>query len=546
MAIAAMAFSFAGCEKEPEQGKEQEPASKITADFTFDSTKEYIAGHDAVTFTNASKAEGTKIKSYYWHFGFSGEGSSSELENPAPVVYPTAGNLTVTLTVYGEDGTKAVAKKPIVITAANVPPTASFTYAPEVIGVGSEVTFTSTSTDPDGQIASLLWTLHDGTTKTEAEFKYTFDKGGSYDITLKVTDNAGATAEVKKSIAVVGENLGSGTQEDPWLIANVDKWNEIVAELNAGGAKYSIEAFYQLAGDIDFSGKRFTPIKDFKGQLDGDGKKLAGIVLADENGVDVANGDAEAEGSLGLFLKNHGKILNLTVEAEFTSNGSRVGGIAGANYGIIDGCYFMGKINCDKRGGGIAGENNKWIVNCGVLEGTVINGKGENHGGITGGNTNKHAVLANCFSWAAQVVAPGNNCGSVVGYGGSDGVVINVYGTTTDLQGGNDNNSVIGYAKKHNMQNIYGPQSKPVYKSNQTASKNTPSIWVDPMMQSVSLENMKSGAVTVPSSGESKASFVEALNAGVEIYNAWEHEKKPVGVTLRKWIASDTYPVLEK
>lgn len=39
-------------------------------------------------------------------------------------------------------------------------------------------------------------------------------------------------------------------------------------------------------------------------------------------------------------------------------------------------------------------------------------------------------------------------------------------------------------------------------------------------------------------------SFVEALNAGVDIFNSATFSQKPEGVVLRRWKSSGTYPVL--
>ena len=64
----------------------------------------------------------------------------------------------------------------------------------------------------------------------------------------------------------------------------------------------------------------------------------------------------------------------------------------------------------------------------------------------------------------------------------------------------------------------------------------------------LSLDEMKSGAVTVPSSGESCANFAAALNAGATLFNDTPAATLPgkPDVVLRKWTASESYPVLEK
>ena len=71
-------------------------------------------------------------------------------------------------------------KRTIVVKAANLAPSASFTYTPETVVVDTEVTFTDTSVDSDGEIVARRWTLPDNTTSTEASVKYTFTKGGTF------------------------------------------------------------------------------------------------------------------------------------------------------------------------------------------------------------------------------------------------------------------------------------------------------------------------------------------------------------------------------
>ncbi len=73
-------------------------------------------------------------------------------------------------------------------------------------------------------------------------------------------------------------------------------------------------------------------------------------------------------------------------------------------------------------------------------------------------------------------------------------------------------------------------------------------VWKKTTFALLSLDEMKSGAVTVPSSGESCANFAAALNAGAALFNDTPAETLPgkPDVVLRKWTASESYPVLEK
>ena len=541
LCVACLAFAVAcSDDKEVDQAFD----SVLTPDFTFDDSEEIIAGVDAVQFIDNSKAEGTEISGYFWHFGFAGLGNWSEDAVPNPVMYKDAGEYTVTLTVYGADGNSRSTKRTIVVKAANLAPSASFSYTPETVVVDTEVTFTDTSVDSDGEIVARRWTLPDNTTSTDASVKYTFTKGGTFSVTLRVTDDRGASSEVSKAVYVAGgESSGSGTADDPWVIATADRWNEIAASINGTQpGDYKVGDYYLVTNDVDFSGKNFIAWDSFSGQLTGNGNSLKGITATRT----VAEADIDADAAIfGVIRINSGTVKDLKIEATLTSNGNRIGGMTGRNNGTLDGVYFVkGTLTGVKRVGGIAGENNSVIVNCAVLGGN-ISSSGENAGGITGGNTNAKAFVINCYSWMESLVSSGPNTGGIIGYGGSDSFAVNCYTTTATVVSGGMYGGAVGYVKKSNLQNIYGNSAVGVAvgRAKNTGS-NVPSVWPTQTSRALSLGEMMSGSVSVPSNNTEYGSFVEALNAGVDIFNSATFDQKPEGVILRRWKSSGTYPVL--
>jgi PKD repeat protein len=69
-------------------------------------------------------------------------------------------------------------------------------------------TFTSTSSDPDGTIAAYSWTFGDGTSSTAQNPVKVYTAGGSYTVTLRVTDNLGAVSTpTSKTVTVTAPNV---------------------------------------------------------------------------------------------------------------------------------------------------------------------------------------------------------------------------------------------------------------------------------------------------------------------------------------------------
>ena len=78
----------------------------------------------------------------------------------------------------------------------NQAPVASFTYSPmDNIYADTEITFTDTSTDEDGTIASWSWDFGDDGTSTEQNPTHAYAAVGPYTVALIVTDDDGNASE---------------------------------------------------------------------------------------------------------------------------------------------------------------------------------------------------------------------------------------------------------------------------------------------------------------------------------------------------------------
>ncbi len=151
-------------------------------------------------FTSTSSDPDGSIASYSWTFG---DGGTSTAQNPSHS-YTAAGSYTVSLRVTDNQGAQSTTtSKTVTVTAPNQPPTANFTSSCS----GLTCSFTSTSSDPDGSIASYSWTFGDGATSTAQNPSHTYAAGGSYTVGLRVTDNQGAqSTTTSKTVTVTAPN----------------------------------------------------------------------------------------------------------------------------------------------------------------------------------------------------------------------------------------------------------------------------------------------------------------------------------------------------
>ena len=144
---------------------------------------------DRSTAPRSTDDDGT-IASYAWNFGDGDTGTgvdaTAHLRDRAAPTTSRSPSPTTAAAPRSHHGSVTVVDPP-----PNIPPTASFTSEHHRYHTA---TFTSTSTDEDGTIASSAWDFGDGTTGTGATPQHTYAAAGTYPVTLTVTDNRGGTA----------------------------------------------------------------------------------------------------------------------------------------------------------------------------------------------------------------------------------------------------------------------------------------------------------------------------------------------------------------
>ena len=140
-------------------------------------------------------ADGTIVS---WHWDFDDGSYSSE---PSPShVFMSIRDYPVVLTVTDQDGGSSA--RSIKVPVGNIAPTAGFAWAGGTITSLQDVIFTSTSTDPDGQVTAWQWDFGDGDKGSGPTVKHRFPTSGNYLVTLRVTDDDGASSAIAATITV--------------------------------------------------------------------------------------------------------------------------------------------------------------------------------------------------------------------------------------------------------------------------------------------------------------------------------------------------------
>lgn len=146
--------------------------------------------------SGSSDPDGT-VASYLWDFGDGNTGTGVSASH----TYAAAGDYQVALTVTDNLGLSTKLTKTVTAAVAvNKAPVASFAAANTDLSASFDATG---STDPDGTVATYSWDFGDGTTAgTGVTATHTYAAAGSYQVTLTVTDNQGATNAITKTVAV--------------------------------------------------------------------------------------------------------------------------------------------------------------------------------------------------------------------------------------------------------------------------------------------------------------------------------------------------------
>ena len=214
---------------------------------------------------------------------------------------------------------------------------------------------------------------------------------------------------------------GSGSSGDPYKIATPEHLKALADYVNDGYGDNTLGVCYRVENNLDLSdyaaGAGWTPIGShsypatnlqFQGNFDGNGKIITNLTI-----------DRPTQDYVGLFgyLHSGSEVHDLGVINCNVTGQSRVGGIVGWSYALIENCYVSGTVTgTNNHVGGIVGENAHFVKNC--YSTATVSGNID-VGGVAGVTNDEYSFLEYCY--ATGEITGATCVGGVAGF--SEGVV---------------------------------------------------------------------------------------------------------------------------
>jgi hypothetical protein len=201
-AAAALAFSQSGS---GDPGGDDPPANQQpSAAFTFDTSGLTVT----LDGSTSADPDGT-INTYDWTLTDPNGGTDTQTGSTVNFTATTAGTWEATLTVTDNDGGRSTETRTFTLTDPNESPTARINVSTS----GTTATLDgSPSSDPDGTITDYNWQIlgpnGESISRSGQVVEFTGGTGGTWEATLTVTDDAGATGVVTRTFGLADPNSG--------------------------------------------------------------------------------------------------------------------------------------------------------------------------------------------------------------------------------------------------------------------------------------------------------------------------------------------------
>lgn len=274
------------------------------------------------------------------------------------------------------------------------------------------------------------------------KYEWTFDSA-KYVAQSGVIDLSGVEAGSVQTVEIPMslKPAGSGTKDDPYLIADASQLRWFAAQVN-DNSKSTICA--QLTADIDLASKEWTPIGKstsyaYKGTFDGNSREIKNLYvtgttsnhyglfgvlgaggtirnLTVSGSVAITGSGSNSYGIGGIVgqLGGAGTIENCTNKANVSGNFNTAGivGRVGSSGGTIRACANLGDISGSNSVGGIVGYAYYGVTASHCYNRGAVTASVSKAGGIVGFMDDSGAKFSNCYTTGA---VKGSNSAAVVG-----------------------------------------------------------------------------------------------------------------------------------
>jgi PKD repeat protein len=245
--------------------------------------------------------------SYVWRFGDGDSGSGPFASHS----YDAPGTYTVEL-VAEDDDARATATTDVEVGSGDPgAPRVSIGVTPQDPSVGQRVAFEARASDPDGSVELYQWRIDGASVGAGGIYRHTFDEGGTHDVAVTVTDNAGMTANASTSIDVADDNMGPTATID-YDPVSPNAGEPVTLTANARDSDGSV-ASYDWIVDGESAGRGESVTHTF----DEGGDATVRLTVTDDDGASVT---AETSFGVGPAVDTEND------DAENASDGSNGGG----------------------------------------------------------------------------------------------------------------------------------------------------------------------------------------------------------------------------
>ena len=184
--------------------------SNINASFTSSQTVICGPGSTTISFLNTSSGTGANAATYKWYLNGTQFSTTTGLITPSTSTITTVGTYNFMLIAIGAGN--SCRDTSIVQVFIHPIPTAGFTFTSNQCA-GYSIPFTNTSTGI-GTYTSYTWNFGDGSSSSLANPSHAYATAGSYTVVLTVSNGAGCTNQISKTIAIIVSPSSSISGDD--------------------------------------------------------------------------------------------------------------------------------------------------------------------------------------------------------------------------------------------------------------------------------------------------------------------------------------------